>query len=70
MDGNIAVLSPLPKHTQSSESRSVEKKHITRTTISLSTVRTLCCMVAMSWSMRKMKGYPCLVLRVVTWLER
>ena len=32
---------------QSSDSRSVEKKHImTRTTISLSIVRTLCCMVA------------------------
>ena len=40
MDGNNEVLSPLPKTTQSSERRSVEKKHMTRTTISISTVRT------------------------------
>ena len=40
MDVHIAVLTPLPKPTQSSESRSVQKKHMTRTSVSLSTVGT------------------------------
>ena len=70
MDGNIAELSPLPKHTQSSESQSFEKKHNYDKdhdiTINSSNI---CCMVAMYWSMRNMKGYHCLVLSVVTWLE-
>ena len=70
VDGNIAELSPLPKHTQSFESRSVEKKHNCDKdddiTINSSNI---CCMVAKSWSMRNMKGYHCLVLSVITWLE-
>ena len=67
MDENNEVLSALPKTTQSSESRSVEMKHKDHD-IDI-TSSNICCVVAMSLGMRKIKGYPCSVLRVVIWLE-